>query len=62
MFNPKQVAERLNLSLSMIYKLLNTGELECYRIGSAFRVSEKQLNQYLDRVKHEVKKRIRRHF
>ena len=53
MLTPKQIAERLQLSLSMIYKLLSTGELESYRIGSAYRVSEKQLSAYLKDAKHE---------
>lgn len=64
MLNPREIAARLKLSLSMVYKILGNGELECYRIGSAYRVSEHQLGRYLDRVKGEAKTvtRIKRHF
>lgn len=65
MLAPKQLAERLSLSQSMVYRLLTSGELECYRFGSAYRVSEEQLNQFLQRQKVEKQKSIpkgRRHF
>jgi len=63
MLNPKQLAEKLNLSLSMVYKLLSSGQIECYRIGSAYRTSEEQLKNYLERVKNEVKQiRRAKHF
>jgi excisionase family DNA binding protein len=65
MLTPKQLATRLSLSLSMVYRLLANGELECYRFGSAYRVSEEQLNAFLQKQKVETKRQIpksRRHF
>lgn len=65
MLTPKQLAARLSLSLSMVYRLLSSGELECYRFGSAYRVSEEQLNQFLQKQKVETRKvlpKTRRHF
>ena len=65
MLTPKQLADRLSLSLSMVYRLLSTGDLECYRFGSAYRVSEEQLNQFLQRQKVETQRKLpkaRRHF
>ena len=65
MLTPKQLADRLSLSLSMVYRLLTSGELECYRFGSAYRVSEEQLNQFLQGKKVETRKvlpKARRHF
>ncbi len=65
MLTPKQLAARLSLSLSMVYRLLSSGELECYRFGSAYRVSEEQLNQFLQRQKVETQRKLpkaRRHF
>ncbi len=47
MFSPKEIAKRLNVSLSLVYKLINSGELACHRINSALRVSEDQLKQFL---------------
>ncbi len=65
MLAPKQVAERLSLSLSMVYRLLNNGELESYRFGTAFRVSEEQLLQFLSRQRVATPRQLpasRRHF
>ena len=65
MLTPKQLADRLSLSLSMVYRLLTSGELERYRFGSAYRVSEEQLTQFLQKQKVETRKvlpRARRHF
>ena len=65
MLTPRQLADRLSLSLSMVYRLLSNGELECYRFGSAYRVSEEQLNQFLQRQKVETQRKLpkaRRHF
>ena len=65
MLTPKQLAARLSLSLSMVYRLLTNGDLECYRFGSAYRVSEEQLIQFLQRQKAETQRKLpkaRRHF
>ncbi len=65
MLTPKQLAARLSLSLSMVYRLLTNGDLECYRFGSAYRVSEEQLIQFLQRQKVETQRKLpkaRRHF
>ncbi len=49
----------------MVYRLLTNGDLECYRFGSAYRVSEEQLIQFLQRQKVETQRKLpkaRRHF
>ena len=53
MLRVKQVAERLNLSESKIYELLERGELPHHRFGGAIRVSEEQIAEYLERTKRE---------
>lgn len=53
MLTPKQLAERLSLSLSMVYRMLSNGEIECYRFGTAYRVSEEQLSRFLSKQKME---------
>ena len=58
MLTPKQLAERLSLSLSMVYRLLSNGELECYRFGTAYRVSEDQLKQFLEKQKAVTEKML----
>ena len=65
MLTPKQLAARLSLSLSMVYRLLTSGELECYRFGAAYRVSEEQLNRFLLKMKVETRQglpKFQRHF
>lgn len=50
MLSAKQVANRLGISRSLVYKLVREGKLGSHRIGSAIRISEKQLHEYLDRT------------
>ncbi len=61
----KNVAERLQISLSMAYALVQRGELPSYQIGSCRRVSEQDLNDFLGqtRAAEPVQpKRQRTHF
>jgi excisionase family DNA binding protein len=51
-----EVAERLSVSPSTIYNLVESGKLACYRIGKgrgAIRFSEAQVLQYLEGAKAE---------
>lgn len=48
--NVKEAAERLEVSASLVYGLLSSGKLKCYRIGMGrgnYRISEEQLAAYL---------------
>lgn len=50
------VANRLRISLACAYALVDAGKLSCFRIGigrGTIRVSEEQLQAYLDSVEHE---------
>ena len=42
------VAKILNISLALAYRLLQTGELPCVRIGTAVRVRPQDLEAYID--------------
>ena len=56
LLKPRQLAERLNVSVSTIYCLVETGRIACHRIGvgrGAVRVSEEQLAEYLEETKRE---------
>ena len=53
MLRVKQVAERLNLSESKVYEMLERGELPHHRFGGAIRVSEDQIAEYLEETKRE---------
>lgn len=46
----REVAARLEISSSLVYQLIATGKLRCYRIGNGrgvVRVTEEQLQEYL---------------
>jgi len=47
------VAQRLNLSLSKVYGLIDQGKLPHHRLDAAIRVSEEQLADYLEATKRE---------
>lgn len=51
MLTVKQVAEKLNCSVSHVYALVDAGELKCHRIGmgkrAGIRVSDGQLQEFL---------------
>ncbi|QEG36157.1 helix-turn-helix domain-containing protein [Bythopirellula goksoeyrii] len=47
----KQVQQRLNVSHALIYRLVQQGELASHRIGSSIRISEEDLQAYLQRAK-----------
>jgi excisionase family DNA binding protein len=53
MLRAKQVAERLQLSLSKVYALVETGKLGHHRMDGAIRFSEEQVAEYLDATKRE---------
>ena len=42
-----EVSRRLNVSVSLVYKLIDEGKLKAHRINSALRISEGQLTEYL---------------
>lgn len=42
------VAKILNVSLALAYRLLQTGEIPCVRIGTAVRVRSEDLEAYID--------------
>ena len=55
LLTPREVAERLKVSLSTVYGLVESGKLACYRIGlrrGAVRVSEEDLAAYLESCHH----------
>ena len=50
MLTVSQVAERLNVSQSIVYSLVDKGLIVCHRIGlgrGAIRISEEDLARYL---------------
>ena len=44
----REVARDLKISAGAVYKLISSGDLCCYRFGKTIRVSEQQLNEFLE--------------
>lgn len=60
---PREVADRLKVSLSTVYGLVESGKLACHRIGlrrGAVRVSEEDLAAYLESCRHSREEEPRR--
>ena len=55
MLNVKEVAGRLSLSPSKVYRLIENREIAHHRIGGAIRVTEEQIAEYLADTKRERK-------
>ena len=49
----KEVAEHLGVSRGLVYKLVSTGELDSYRVGSTIRVTPEQVREYLRRPRND---------
>ena len=47
LYTVAEVAKRLKVSARLVYRLVETGELACYRIASAIRVAEEDMQAYL---------------
>lgn len=48
MLTVKEVAERLSISRSLAYRMIRSGEIPSYRIANCRRVSEEELQRYLE--------------
>lgn len=46
-YQVKAVARMLNVSPATVYRLINRGELGCWRVGSSIRVPESAVRAYL---------------
>ena len=48
LLTPQEVADKLKLSKYTIYNLMKRGDLPHMRIGNSYRVSEEDLNEFLN--------------
>ena len=49
LFTVQQIAEKLKVNYRTILDRIHLGELDAYKIGGAYRISNKQINNYLDK-------------
>ncbi len=52
MLRPRDIAERLKISLSKAYDLLSRNEIQHFKIGGSVRCTEEQLAEYLESCRH----------
>jgi excisionase family DNA binding protein len=51
-YSPEEVAEKLSLSRTQIYRYINSGKLKTHRFGKrAIRISEEDLQEFLKQHK-----------
>ena len=48
---PKEVAKLLKVSYRTVLDMIALGNLQAYRVGGVFRISEREIYRYLDSVK-----------
>ena len=53
LYTPKDVAKIFNVNYRKVLDLIALGELQAYRIGGAFRISQSEILRYL--YTHKVK-------
>jgi excisionase family DNA binding protein len=53
MFTVKQLAQRLEISQTKAYRIVETGEIGHHKFGAAVRITEAQLAAYLKKTERE---------
>jgi len=53
LYKPGEVARKLGLSVSCIYKKTEHGEIDCIKIGSAVRYSEQHITDFLKKCERK---------
>lgn len=46
---PEEAAEILRIGMNQIYKILNSGELNAYRVGRSWRIPKESIIKYLQK-------------
>lgn len=54
MYTSAEVAERLNLSEKTIRNLIDSGDLKAYKFGRVYRISEEQLNNFINQSRTDL--------
>lgn len=54
MFTTGEVAEKLNLSEKTIRNLIDSGELKAFKFGRVYRISEEQLNNFINQSRTDL--------
>lgn len=52
-YTPEELAIKLRVSIYTVYRRLQQENIDHYRIGNQYRISNKQVSEYLERVKNK---------
>ena len=52
-FDLKQFMEYLNVGRTTAYKLLQSGEIEIFRIGKVYKIPRKSVDEYIEKKRHK---------
>ena len=56
-FTVEEVAERLKIANMTVYRWINTVSLGAYKLGGEFRITERDINQFLEDRRFRAKGR-----
>ena len=59
LLKPRQVSERLGISKSFVYKLIQLGEIPHVKIGTAIRIRNADLLEYIERNIQTIDQSVR---
>lgn len=48
-FNPKDISQKLNVSIYLVYRLIKGKKITAYKIGKEWRISTDALNEFLEK-------------
>ena len=49
----KQFMEYINVGRTTAYKLLQSGEIEIFRIGKVYKIPRKSVDEYIEKKRHK---------
>lgn len=58
LYTAQEIADKLKIKKTTVYELIKRGELGSSKIGKQLRISEEQLNRYLQEAMHLSLKRL----
>jgi excisionase family DNA binding protein len=50
-FTAKEIAEKFSLNVMTIYRYINAKKLTAHKIGKEYRITDSELNAFLERTK-----------
>jgi excisionase family DNA binding protein len=56
-YTAKELAEKLSLNVMTIYRYIDSGKMEAYKIGKEFRIERGEFERFMDEAKAEARKK-----